>query len=384
MNLVRVSKSCVGSDEITSVATVLNRGFLGMGSEVQAFESELQDYFGSVDYKVVCVNTGTAALQLALQAIGLGPGDEVLVPTLTYVATFQAITATGASPISCDVKEETGLLDPEEITRKMNPRVKAILLVHYASYVENLEWYYDFAKRHQIRVVEDAAHAFGCEYEISGRRKKIGSFGDVLCFSFDGIKNITSGEGGAIVTSDPKILDLIRDLRLLAVEKDSDNRYAGKRSWEFEVHHQGWRYHMSDLMAAIGRCQLKRFEHEFKPKRCAIASHYRQRLGHNPRIQFFRTDLETIVPHIQPIRVPASMRDRLRQHLQENAIETGVHYKPNHLLKRYYQSAAQLPVAERLYSELLTLPLHPNLQTSDIDFVCDRVEEFFSKEVHSR
>jgi dTDP-4-amino-4,6-dideoxygalactose transaminase len=166
-----------------------------------------------------------------LQAIGVGVGDEVLVPTLTYVATFQAVSACGAIPVACDVRRADGLLDLEDAARRITPRTKAVMPVHYASFPGDLDALYAFAERHGLRVVEDAAHAFGCEYK--GRR--IGSFGDVACFSFDGIKNITSGEGGAIVSSDPEIIARAMDARLLGVIKDSEKRYAGERSWEFDV-----------------------------------------------------------------------------------------------------------------------------------------------------
>jgi dTDP-4-amino-4,6-dideoxygalactose transaminase len=361
--MIRLSKSIVGEEEIAAAVAVIQRGYLGMGSEVLSFEAELSDYFGGRE--VVCVSNGTSALQLSLQALGIKSGDEVLVPTLTYVASFQAIAATGATPIACDVRESDGLLNIEDARRRITSRTRAIMPVHYASNPGNLDDIYSFAHQNGLRVVEDAAHAFGCNHN----RRRIGSFGDVVCFSFDGIKNITSGEGGAIVSSDHNLIANVKDSRLLGVEQDSERRYRGERSWELNVTTQGWRYHMSDLMAAIGRIQLRRFEVEFKPRRCSLAYHYRKAFEGISGISLFESDIEEIVPHIFPVRILHFHRDRVRKELEDNDIQTGVHYKPAHLLDYFGGGTTSLPVAERLYSELLTLPLHPGITDGECEHI---------------
>lgn len=363
--MIRLSRSIIGEREIAAVQTVLERAFLGMGAEVERFEQELSAYLDGAP--VACVNTGTAALHLALQAIGLGPGDEVLLPTLTYVASFQAVSACGAVPVACDVRERDGLLDLEDAARRVTPRTRAIMPVHYASYPGDLDAVYAFAQARQLRIVEDAAHAFGCLY----KGKKLGSFGDVACFSFDGIKNITSGEGGAIVTHDAQVLRRVRDARLLGVEKDTDKRYQGERSWEFEVQAQGWRYHMSDIMAAIGRVQLTRLEGEFGPQRIRLAARYREKLGGCRHVRLFDNVGEHVIPHIFPVRIVAGKRDAVMQALNAQNIQTGMHYKPNHLLARFGGGKPQLPVAELLWAELLSLPLHPGLGDAELDRVCE-------------
>lgn len=368
--MIRLSRSVVGRRETEAVAAVLDRGYLGMGTETQHFEQELSAFLGG-GVSVACASTGTAALQLALQAAGLRPVDEVLVPTLTYVASFQAISATGATPVACDVREADGLLDLADAGRRVTARTRAVMPVHYASYAGDLDAVYDFARRHGLRIIEDAAHAFGCEY----KGKKIGSFGDVACFSFDGIKNITSGEGGAVVSSDAALIGRVRDLRLLGVERDTEKRYQGERSWEFEVSEQGWRYHMSDIMAAIGRVQLTRFEAEFKPRRIALARRYRKRLEALPGVRLFETDLNTVVPHILPVRIPGGVREPVCAALHSRGIETGLHYKPNHLLARFGAGKPSLPVAEKLYREMISIPLHPALSDADADQVVDAMRE---------
>ncbi len=198
MRNIRLSKSCIGQEEIDAVTDVLKREYLGMGIDVHKFEDDLKEFFGR---DVTLVNTGTAALHLACQGIGLKEGDEVLVQSLTYVACFQAIRATGATPIACEVTDDTLTIDLEDAERKVTPRTKAIMPVHYAGQAGDLDAVYAFAKKHNLRVIEDASHGFGTIY----KGRKIGSFGDVACISMDGIKNITSGEGGMIITDDPKV-----------------------------------------------------------------------------------------------------------------------------------------------------------------------------------
>ena len=223
------------------------------------------------------------------------------------------------------------------------------------------------------RVIEDAAHAFGG----TDQGRKIGSFGDLACFSFDGLKNITSGEGGAVVTADPGVIQAIQDARLLGVQRDTEKRYQGARSWEFDVQHQGYRYHLSNLFAAMGRVQLGRFEGEFKPRRVEVAQKYRRALAGTGNLQLLAGDPGPIVPHIFPVRVLNGKRDGLRQFLQDRGIETGIHYKPNHLLSFYGGGREALPVTERLYEELLTLPLHPGLGDAEIDYTIAAVSRIF-------
>jgi dTDP-4-amino-4,6-dideoxygalactose transaminase len=234
--------------------------------------------------------------------------------------------------------------------------------VHYASGMGKLNEIYALANKYGLRVIEDAAHAFGCRYNKS----IVGAVGDIICFSFDGIKNITSGEGGAVVTSDKEISDKIRDIRLLGVEKDTDKRYNNQRSWDFDVKQQGWRYHMSDIMASIGRVQLKRFN-EFASKRVALAKKYCNLLKDLQGIRLLSIDYGPVIPHIFPIFVENGKRDKLREKLSEENIQWGMHYKPNHLLTYFRNSSEKFPITEKLYNEMLTIPLHPDLEESEVD-----------------
>jgi dTDP-4-amino-4,6-dideoxygalactose transaminase len=364
---IRLSRSIVGEAEAQAVRHVLlEDGYLGMGTEVRLFEEELAAYRERAPDQVMAVNSGTAALHLAVQAM-VEPGCEVLVPSLTFVASFQAISAAGCVPVACDAREDCATIDLQDAATRITPLTRAIMPVHYAGNPAGLDATYEFARKHKLRIIEDAAPAFGCRRK--GRR--IGSFGDVICFSFDGIKNITCGEGGCIVTANPETARRCRDARLLAVQNDTQARYSGARSWDFEVIDQGYRYHMSNIMAAIGRVQLGRLENEFGPQRVLLAAIYRENLADSPDLAFFQTDPEDeIIPHIMPVRVLHGRRDTIKAALAEAGIPTGMHYKPNHLLSRYGGGKTSLPATERLYSELRTLPLHPGLSDTEAEQIC--------------
>ncbi len=378
---MRLSRSVVGEREADAVRRVIvEDGYLGMGSEVHRFEDELAGYLGVEASLLATANTGTAALTMAVDAVapghfGEGRRGSVLVPSLTFVASFQAITACGCEAIPCEVLLETGTLDLEDCAKRLRPDTFAIMPVHYASNPYHIDEIYAFAKEHGLRVIEDAAHAFGCRH----KGKKIGSFGDVVCFSFDGIKNITSGEGGLVVCHNQDEAYTMQDVRLLSVAKDTKARFTGGRTWDPDVTRQGWRFHMSNIMAAIGRVQLTRLESEFIPARKKLSALYKTLLADESRVAFLKTSPDDdICPHIQPLRVLNGRMHEVRQYLLDHDIPVGVHYKPNHLLS-YFKSQAPLPVTEQLYSELMTLPLHPALSDDDITLVCKTIREALDK-----
>ena len=369
--LIRLSKSVISETEKQAVLGVLDREYLGMGKDVEGFENMLAGFFGR---PVACVNSGTAALHLALQGAGLGSNDEVLVQSITYLSSFQAISATGAKPISCEVDPATITLDIKDAEKRITKKTKAVMPVHYAGGMGQLYEIYAFAKVNGLRVVEDAAHAFGSLYD----ERKVGSFGDIACFSFDGIKNITSGEGGAIVTNDERVLQKVRDARLLGVEKDTEKRFTGQRSWDFNVHHQGWRYHMSNIMAGIGVEQFKRFP-VFAAKRQALAKRYQENLREAGPIELLKLDFDFIVPHIFVVKLKLGNRNDIRKKMLEKGIETGFHYKPNHFLTLFNPDGrCRLPVTEEIFPKLLTLPLHPDLEELDVDYICSQLLEILS------
>lgn len=368
--MIRVSKSIVGKEEAKAVENLINNiGYLGMGSEVNLFERELEEFIDNKDYSCVCVNTGTSALHLAIESV-TKPGDEVLVPAFTFIATYQAITAAGCIPISCDINKEDLLIDLKDAENRISNKTKVILPVLYASNPNGLNKVYDLAKKYKLRVIEDAAHAFGCFYN----NKKIGAQGDIVCFSFDGIKNITSGEGGAIFSSDSNVIQYVKDSRLLGVINDTEKRFEGQRSWDFDVINQGYRYHMSNIFAAIGRIQLKRFNNEFSIKRKNLAKYYVEKLKFNTNIKLIEINYDEVTPHIFPVLIKNNKRNELMTLFSKNNIQYGMHYKPNHLLTKY-KTKYNLKISEEVYNNILTLPLHPEITYKDIDLIINLIEK---------
>ena len=366
----RLSQPEISEEEIAAVTGVLRSEFFGMGREVASFEEKLGSFFGR---ETLCVSTGTAAVQLGLIGAGIKPGDEVLVPSLTFIATYQAISATGAVPVSCDVNPNSLQIDLGDARTRITPKTKAVVPVYFVGATNCLDEVAEFGRANNLRVVADAAHAFGSKH----KGKLVGSFGDISCFSFDGIKNITSGEGGCIVTNDQDALNRIKDARLLGVVGDSEKRKNRERLWDFDVQNQGWRFHMSDIFAAIGMVQLRKLEINAK-KRQDLFNRYLLNLKNNSQVALFDWDTSAgMVPHIFVLRIPGLRnRDELRLKLENLGIPTGVHYKPNHLLS-FYKEKYHLPVTESIYPEILTLPLHTRLDVSDVDKIC----EIFSQEI---
>ena len=369
MNKIRLSKSTIGQEEKNAVMAVLDKEYLGMGEEVNIFEKSIKEYL-KTSKEVICVSTGTSALHLAVESLDLNYDDEILVPSLTYIASYQAISAANVKPVSVDVCEDTLFIDLNNARKRLTAKTKAIMAVHYASSSKGMNEVYVFAKENNLRVIEDAAQAFGCQRDGT----KVGVEGDIICFSFDGIKNITSGEGGAVVTGDEYVAQRVKDARLLGVEKDTEKRYQGQRSWDFDVKHQGYRYHMSNIFAAIGIEQLKKID-TIEKKRKEIVNYYLENFKSMKEITILNFDYDDIISHIFVIKT--TKRDALREYLLSKNIECGIHYKPNHLLSKY-ATQYPLPTVEKVYDQILTLPCQLDLIKEEQEFVVKTIKEFFN------
>lgn len=372
--MIKVSAPAVGSEELEALRLGLEEGYFGHGRLVLAFEQALQEYLGAP--QVVAVSSGTAALHLALVALGIGPGDEVMVPSLTFVACFQAIAATGALPVPCDVQPDTLLMDLEDVEGKLSPATRILMPVHYAGNPCDLEAIYALAESRGLRVIEDAAHALGSTYQ--GR--KIGAAGDVVCFSFDSIKNITCGEGGAIICRDPALAERLRRMRLLGITRPAAGDLGEIKRWVYAVQEPGFRYHMSNLNAALGQVQLGKLP-GFIAQRQRLARFYDEALADLDSVRPLKIDYTAVAPHIYVIRVTDGRRDELMDFLRERGIEASINYIPNHHHERfralYVGKTWSLPVTEQVFGEILTLPLHCRLTQSDVETVIENVRQFF-------
>lgn len=365
---IPVQRPSVGKEELAAVERVFQSGWLGMGSVVKEFEDAVADFLGA--RYVVATSTGTAALHLALDSIGLKPGDEVIVPSITYVATAQAVTATGAVPVFCDVEEDTLNIDLSDAESKITEKTRAIVPVHYRGMPCDMDGLFKLAHDYNLRVVEDAAHAFGSYY----RGRRIGSFGDLTCFSFDPVKNVTCGEGGAIALSDAEFMGLLQRKRILGIDRDTWSRYHDKRSWVYDVTTQGYRYHMSNINAAIGLVQLKKYD-RLNSRKISIAKVYDEEFAKLKKIELLRTDYDGLSLFIYVVKVREG-RDRLMRFLEGEGIGTGIHYIPCHLFSFYGRNRAKLPVAEKIYEQILTLPLYPDMSDEDVERVISAVKKW--------
>lgn len=366
--MIKVARGCLGAEELAAVKEAFDYGYFGLAAKVIEFEEQLGKFLGAK--QVAATNTGTSALHLALDALGIGKGDEVIVPSLTFVSSFQAISATGATPVPCDIYPETLLMDIDDVHRKLTARTKAVMPVHYTGNPCDMSALLEIGKEHNIRIVEDAAHALGSYYQ----GKKIGSFGDIACFSFDSIKNITCGEGGAIVYQDAELSDIFRQKRLLGIDRKSHTSSWKERSWFYQVKTQGFRYHMSNINAAIGLAQLKKVD-LFIFRRREICRRYDSAFTEIPAIGCLRINYDDVAPHIYVIRVKNGRRNDLMEYLKNLDIETSINYIPNHLHPRYADKAVSLPETEKAYEEILTLPLHFGLSDDDVAKVIQGVIE---------
>lgn len=369
--MIKVSQGCLGEEELVEVREAFAYGYFGHAYKVIEFEKAIGEFLGAKN--VVAVNTGTSALHLSIEALRIGIGHEVIVPSLTFAASFQAISATGATPVPCEVYEDTLSINIEDAERRITSRTKAIMPIHYTGNPCNLDELYALKEKYGIRIIEDAAHAFGSYY----KGKKIGSFGDIVCFSFDSIKNITCGEGGAIVCQDEDFADLLRKKRMLGTTRLPFSNNIKERTF-YSVDYQGFRYHMSNINAAIGLAQIRKVD-KFIKRRREICLKYDKAFKNVPNINILDINYETVAPHIYVVKIKNGLRNSLIEFLAANDIETGVNYVPNHLQPFYRKPDLSLPVTEKVFDELLVLPLHFKLTDEEVDMVIEKVIEFLNK-----
>lgn len=370
--MIKVSKGCCGEEELAQVKEAFEYGYFGLAYKVDEFEKAVAQYL-KTDRRVIAVNTGTSALILALSTIGIGPGDEVILPSFTFVATAQAVILLGAKPVFCEVDKDTFLIDIDDIEKKITKNTKVIIPVHYAGRPCDMDSLLKIKEKTGIRIVEDAAHAFGSEY----KGKKIGSFGDITCFSYDSIKVMTCGEGGGIVTEDPLFENLSRQKRLLGINRKSmHEKDWKKRSWIYDVGTTGFRFHMSNINAAIGLAQIKKLD-TFIAKRRYLCKLYEEKLDGIGGIIKMPVTYDTIAPFMYVIRIKNEKRDKLKAFLMEHEIETGISYIPCHHFS-IFKGYAALPITDEIFNEILCLPMHFELTDADVATVTNTIKLFFS------
>lgn len=373
--MIPVFKPYMDEDEKKEVMKVLDSRWWGLGPETETFEKEFLNYLGS-SYGVA-TNSGTAALHIALDSLNLKTGDEVILPAFTFVSTAHVIKYVGATPVFADINMETLNIDPKSIEKKITPRTKAIIVVHYGGFSCDMEDILDIAKEHGVKVIEDCAHAAGAEYD----GKKLGTFGDFSAFSFHAVKNIASGDGGMVISKSDNYLEHMKSFRWVGISKTTWDRYAPVSNEEvknrstYDVENFGFKYHMNDIQAAIARVQLKRLD-KVNEIRHKLVMRYRENLSEIPGIKF-QMESNRQKPSYHLFVILSKKRDKIMNYLSLNGIGTSVHYTPIYKFTAYSKDYSKLvlPVTEEVSKEVLTLPLFPDLTIEQVDFISGKIKE---------
>lgn len=368
------SRPAIGDEEIAAVTEVLRSGWITTGPKNQELEQLFCDTYGCKHAVAVC--SATAGMHVTLIALGIGPGDEVITPSQTWVSTVNIITLLGATPVFVEVDVDTLMVSVETVASAITPRTKAIIPVHYAGAPVDLDPIYALAYAHGIAVVEDAAHSVGTKY--SGRW--IGAQGTAI-FSFHAIKNVTCAEGGLVVTDNEDIAAKVRMLKFHGLGVDAFDRLTQGRKPQAEVIEPGYKYNLADINAAIAVVQLKRLP-ELNARRAELVARYRTALEGSPlKPLAIPTYSHLHANHLFMVRVDEELcgigRDAFMQALQQKGIGTGLHFRAAHTHKYYREKFPQvsLPLTEWNSARLCTLPLFPDMTDEDFERVIRAIHE---------
>lgn len=373
MKQIPVFKPLVGSDEVEAASRSLLGGWHGMGASVGEFENELESFLQLQDRSVVALSTGHAALHLAMLLCEIGDGDEVITPSFNNVADLQAIMAVGARPVFCDIDEETLCIDLSKAQELVGPKTRAIIAMDYGCQLVDHEHLGSFASSNKLRVIHDAAHSFGSRY----KGKMVGSFSDICMFSFDPVKTITCIDGGALVVKTKEDVAVLQEMRLIGMNQPASIMYGNNRAWTYGVSRIGYRYHLANLHAEIGRCQLGKIS-RIEASRRSSSVLYNQILQDVKEVVLPKQSFEEVVPFIYYIRVPSQSRSRFREFLREHGVDTGIHWQPGHTYELFSNSrCGNLEVTNRISQEIVTLPLHSEMLEEDIYTVSRAIKSFF-------
>ena len=375
------SRPSIGEKDIAGVVEVLRSGWLTTGSKTSAFEQAFCDYTGCPG--AVALSSATAGMHVALTALGIGPGDEVITPSMTWVSTVNLIVMAGATPVFVDVDRDTLMASPQSIEACLTARTRLIVPVHFAGAAVDIEPIRKLAASNNVSLVEDAAHALGTQYkgEMIGRK-------GTSIFSFHPIKNITTGEGGMFCSDDADLLNRIRRLKFHGLGVDAYDRQTQGRSPQAEVLEPGYKYNMTDLSAALGTSQLARVK-AFNARRTELAAMYRERFE----------EVDEILPlgeppypikhawHLFIVRLDTDKagmsRDDFMRELKQRNIGTGLHFRAAHLQKYYTEAMGMrrgmLPNTEWNSDRICSLPLFPDMTDDDVDDVVNTIKEVLSK-----
>ena len=375
-----LARPSLGQEEYEEVRQVLQSGWLTTGPKVSEFEQAVTEYLGCRAAVGLCSCTG--GLHTALHALGVGPGDEVIVPTLTFAATAQVVHWLGAKPVLVDVDPAHQLLTPQAVEAAITPRTKGVIPVHLAGRVCDMAGLNRLCAERGLWVVEDAAHVMGAPYPDGGL---VGQSRNAVVFSFYATKNMTTGEGGMAVSDDEELIEKIRRQSYFGIDKQAHQRYTSKGTWYYEIAENGFKYNMDSIQAALGLVQLRRLA-EFNARRRRLAGLYQELLQDVPGVIPPPSPLEESTWHLFVARLQGGDgrpgRDRVIEDLRDWNIGAGVHYIPLHLHPFYAQTfgykPGDFPQAEAYYAQALTLPLFPAMSDQDVAYVCEALREILA------
>jgi len=380
--MIPVFRPSISKLEKKEVLSVLSSGWLGMGKKVEQFENDFAKYI-NIPY-AIATNSATAALHLAIHALGIGPGDEVITTPMTFASTTEAILYNGATPVFADIETDTMNIDPQSIEKKITSKTKAIIPVHFGGHPCDMDKIMDIAKKYNLSVIEDAAHACGASYGGIYAGIKVGGLGNLTCFSFHAVKNLSTGDGGMITCNDAGIVSKLKRMRWMGINKDTYSRdKSGKYAWDYDISEQGWKCHMNDITAAIGIGQLKRLDW-MNNKRKKICSLYNKNLNllKIPGIEIpAEKDNVYHARHNYVIKLPLNIdREELIKYMNAQGISLGVHYKPLYYHQRYAPFWNQdTPNTESLKNRIVTLPVFPDLKIKEAKYIIQKLKEYLDR-----
>lgn len=371
---IPVFRPSYGKEELVLLEEVLKSGWAGQGPKTDQFEKEFGAYVGSPHASAM--NSCTAALHLAMQVAGV-EGGEVITTPMTFVSTNHSILFNKGAPVFCDIEPDTLNIDPKEIEKLVTKKTRAIAAVHYGGHACDLDAILEIAKKHKLVVIEDCAHACGGEY----KGKKLGSIGDMGCYSFHAVKNLACGDGGMVTTRNAEWDKRLRRLRWVGISKDTWKRTEidQKYSWFYTVEELGYKYHMNDISAAIGLAQLRKLDQK-NARRKEITQIYNKEFKNLPWLETpVQKPYANSSNHNYCAKIEPKHRDAFMAYLLEKGVSTSVHYFPNHLYELYKPYYRSLPVAESVWKKIVILPLFPDLTDSEVGLIVDSVKKFSQK-----
>jgi perosamine synthetase len=379
--IIPIFRPAISDDEIAAVESVMRSLWLGAGQQVNDFETEFAALVQA--RHAVSTNSGTAALTAALTVLGVGPGDEVILPSFTFISAFHVITALGATPVFADIEREFLTLDPADVKNRLTPNTKLIINVHHGGQLSDMNALVALTRDAGVYLVDDSAHATGAAYQD----RPVGSLADISCFSFSAVKNLTTGDGGMVTTNSDELAAKLASYCDLGMDKNTWSRYgkgteASTDRWAYSVVGMGQRMRMNDIAAAIGLVQLERLP-GLNRRRGEIVSRYEESFAGLQNFRSIRAREDT-TPNWHMYSVLMPDRDQFIDEMKKRDVLVGVHYYPIHMYPLAAGYSQPLPVTEDIWSEITTFPVYPDMTEDEQSRVIDATLEILSDSARSQ